>query len=61
MDALVADLDSKLADARLGGGLKAAEKMKGKGKMLPRERCVSYTRRRVTADSRMLHADWRLC
>ncbi|TFK20355.1 carboxyl transferase [Coprinopsis marcescibilis] len=38
MDALVADLESKLAQARLGGGAKAAERMRSKGKLLPRER-----------------------
>lgn len=40
MDALVGDLELKLADARLGGGEKAAERMRGKGKMLPRERYI---------------------
>jgi 3-methylcrotonyl-CoA carboxylase beta subunit len=38
MNALVADLDAKMAEARLGGGTKAAERMKAKGKKLPRER-----------------------
>jgi 3-methylcrotonyl-CoA carboxylase beta subunit len=38
MDELVADLDVKLQEARLGGGVKAAERMRGKGKLLPRER-----------------------
>ncbi|KAJ3524577.1 hypothetical protein NM688_g8536 [Phlebia brevispora] len=38
MDALVADFESKVAAARLGGGPKAAERMRGKGKKLPRER-----------------------
>jgi 3-methylcrotonyl-CoA carboxylase beta subunit len=38
MDALVADLDAKMAEARLGGGLKATERMRAKGKKLPRER-----------------------
>ena len=38
MDALVADLQSKLAHARQGGGPKAAERMQSKGKKLPRER-----------------------
>ncbi|KAL0949235.1 hypothetical protein HGRIS_009313 [Hohenbuehelia grisea] len=38
MDALVADLEAKLAQARLGGGAKAAERMRSKGKKLPRER-----------------------
>jgi hypothetical protein len=39
MDQLVADLEAKLAAARAGGGPKAAERMRGKGKRLPRERC----------------------
>ncbi|KAJ7368659.1 carboxyl transferase, partial [Mycena albidolilacea] len=38
MDALVADLEAKLANVRLGGGAKAAERFRGKGKKLPRER-----------------------
>ncbi|KAK7470352.1 hypothetical protein VKT23_001780 [Stygiomarasmius scandens] len=38
MDALVADFEAKTAAARLGGGAKAAERMKSKGKKLPRER-----------------------
>ena len=38
MDALVHDLDAKLADARAGGGPRAAERMKSRGKKLPRER-----------------------
>lgn len=38
MDSLVADLETKLQDARLGGGHKASARMKDKGKMLPRER-----------------------
>ncbi|EJC98453.1 carboxyl transferase [Fomitiporia mediterranea MF3/22] len=38
MDGLVEDLESKLAQARLGGGAKAADRMRNKGKMLPRER-----------------------
>lgn len=38
MNELVADLDAKLQEARLGGGAKAAERMRGKGKLLPRER-----------------------
>jgi 3-methylcrotonyl-CoA carboxylase beta subunit len=38
MDALVSELEDKLADARLGGGLAAMEKMRSKGKKLPRER-----------------------
>ena len=38
MDALVEDLESKLAAARQGGGPKAATRMRSKGKLLPRER-----------------------
>jgi 3-methylcrotonyl-CoA carboxylase beta subunit len=38
MDNLVADLQTKLANARQGGGAKAAERMRSKGKKLPRER-----------------------
>jgi 3-methylcrotonyl-CoA carboxylase beta subunit len=40
MDVLVADLEAKLAQARLGGGAKAAERFRSKGKKLPRERFV---------------------
>jgi 3-methylcrotonyl-CoA carboxylase beta subunit len=42
MDELVADLESKLAHAKEGGGSKAQEKMRSKGKKLPRERCVIF-------------------
>ncbi|KAH7930653.1 carboxyl transferase [Leucogyrophana mollusca] len=38
MDALVSDLEAKMSHARLGGGPKAAERMRSKGKKLPRER-----------------------
>uniref|UniRef100_A0A8H8CLJ5 methylcrotonoyl-CoA carboxylase n=1 Tax=Psilocybe cubensis TaxID=181762 RepID=A0A8H8CLJ5_PSICU len=38
MDELVRDLEEKTQAARLGGGPKAAERMKSKGKLLPRER-----------------------
>ncbi|OBZ76128.1 putative methylcrotonoyl-CoA carboxylase beta chain, mitochondrial [Grifola frondosa] len=38
MDVLVADVEAKMAAARLGGGPKAAERMRSKGKKLPRER-----------------------
>ncbi|KIP09208.1 hypothetical protein PHLGIDRAFT_23089 [Phlebiopsis gigantea 11061_1 CR5-6] len=38
MDALVADFEAKVSAARLGGGAKAAERMRSKGKKLPRER-----------------------
>lgn len=41
MDELVRDLEGKMAKARLGGGPKAAERMRSKGKKLPRERPVS--------------------
>ena len=40
MDNLVADLESKLSAVRQGGGLKAVERMRSKGKKLPRERFV---------------------
>ncbi|KAF9238761.1 carboxyl transferase [Melanogaster broomeanus] len=38
MDALLADLKAKIAQAREGGGSKAQERMRSKGKKLPRER-----------------------
>ncbi|KAK0461816.1 carboxyl transferase [Desarmillaria tabescens] len=38
MDELVTDLNAKLARARLGGGDKAAERMRSKGKRVPRDR-----------------------
>ncbi len=38
MDDLVTDLDAKLARARLGGGDKAAERMRSRGKRVPRDR-----------------------
>ncbi|KAI1789012.1 carboxyl transferase [Ganoderma leucocontextum] len=38
MDALVKDLEEKFAAVRQGGGPKAAERMRSKGKKLPRER-----------------------
>ena len=38
MDTLVADVEAKMAEARLGGGAKASERMRAKGKKLPRER-----------------------
>ena len=41
MDALVAEFEAKVATARLGGGAKAAERMRSKGKKLPRERYIS--------------------
>ncbi|RDB20059.1 putative methylcrotonoyl-CoA carboxylase beta chain, mitochondrial [Hypsizygus marmoreus] len=38
MDELIDDLDIKMAKVRAGGSLKAAERMRSKGKKLPRER-----------------------
>ncbi|KDR84001.1 hypothetical protein GALMADRAFT_690084 [Galerina marginata CBS 339.88] len=38
MDQLVKDLEVKMETARQGGGFKAAERMRSKGKRLPRER-----------------------
>jgi len=38
MDELVKNLEAKMATARQGGGQKAAERMRAKGKRLPRER-----------------------
>jgi 3-methylcrotonyl-CoA carboxylase beta subunit len=44
MDQVVADLDAKLGAAREGGGAKAAERMRGRGKKLPRERyCTVFS------------------
>ena len=44
MDEVVADFEAKTAAARLGGGTKAAERMRSKGKKLPRERFVQVVR-----------------
>ncbi|KZP20176.1 carboxyl transferase [Athelia psychrophila] len=38
MDSLVHDFEGKMAETRLGGGTKAIERMRSKGKKLPRER-----------------------
>ncbi len=38
MEALIADFEAKTAEARLGGGSKALERMISRGKKLPRER-----------------------
>jgi 3-methylcrotonyl-CoA carboxylase beta subunit len=38
MNSLVSDIETKMATAREGGGAKAAERMRSKGKKLPRER-----------------------
>ena len=43
MDELVKDLEVKMATARQGGGVKAAERMRAKGKRLPRERFGNST------------------
>lgn len=40
MDDLIEELDAKTAKARLGGGATAQERMRSRGKLLPRERCV---------------------
>lgn len=47
MDTLVADFEAKVAAARLGGGAKAAERMRSKGKKLPRERQVAVLFSRI--------------
>jgi 3-methylcrotonyl-CoA carboxylase beta subunit len=44
MSALVADLETKLAEARNGGGEASLNKMRAKGKLTPRERCVYVQR-----------------
>ncbi|KZV63257.1 ClpP/crotonase [Peniophora sp. CONT] len=38
MDELIEDYESKVAEVRQGGGVKAQERMRSKGKLLPRER-----------------------
>ena len=38
LDEAVSDLEEKLARVRFGGGSRAAERMKAKKKLLPRER-----------------------
>ena len=43
MDELVKTLETKMATARQGGGTKAAERMRAKGKRLPRERFGNST------------------
>ena len=40
MDALIEDIDAKMATARLGGGERARDRMRKAGKKLPRERSV---------------------
>jgi 3-methylcrotonyl-CoA carboxylase beta subunit len=54
MDQVVADLEAKLAQAREGGGAKAAERMRSKGKMLPRERCCFSLPPALFADEAVL-------
>jgi 3-methylcrotonyl-CoA carboxylase beta subunit len=50
MDQAAADLEAKIALARQGGGAKAAERMRSKGKKLPRERCRLSLSATVFAD-----------
>ena len=42
MDELIGDYEAKVADVRQGGGVKAQERVRSKGKLLPRERCALY-------------------
>lgn len=42
MEALIQSLDMEIAQVRMGGGTKAIERMRSKGKKLPRERCVFF-------------------
>ena len=53
MDALVKDLEAKFAAVRQGGGPKAAERMRSKGKKLPRERYVCRPPPKREADNPM--------
>lgn len=43
MDGLINEFEAKTAQARSGGGPKAQERMKSRGKLLPRERYVQMT------------------
>jgi len=43
MDCLVKDVEDKMSVTRQGGGPKAAERMRNKGKLLPRERSATST------------------
>lgn len=43
MDELVAELEGKIEVASEGGGSKAVERMRSKGKKLPRDRLVHYS------------------
>ena len=47
MDSLVHEVETKMAEARQGGGSKAADRMKKQGKKLPRERYVKYRFTRI--------------
>jgi acetyl-CoA carboxylase carboxyltransferase component len=64
MDALVSDLKAKIAQAKEGGGPKAQERMRSKGKRLPRERSVSvpdrHARLYTTLDCRYFWIQTRL-
>lgn len=51
MNELVRNLEQKMAAARQGGGPKAAERMKSKGKKLPRERFVFFLPRLLCANN----------
>jgi 3-methylcrotonyl-CoA carboxylase beta subunit len=44
MDSLIHEVETKMADARQGGGPKAADRMRSQGKKLPRERYVAGSR-----------------
>ncbi|KAG8747369.1 hypothetical protein FRC12_014090 [Ceratobasidium sp. 428] len=48
MDGLVSKYEELVGTARQGGGLKAQEKMKTKGKLVPRERCIQLLRMFLT-------------
>jgi 3-methylcrotonyl-CoA carboxylase beta subunit len=54
MSQVIADLDEKLARAREGGGAKASERMRSKGKKLPRERYRSSLPAALFADDTVL-------
>lgn len=43
MDCLVNDIEDKMLATRQGGGPRAAERMRSKGKLLPRERSAIST------------------
>lgn len=51
MDALVSDLKARIVQAKEGGGPRAQERMRSKGKKLPRERSVSDSTFATTSSS----------